>query len=673
MPRHSDCRSAGAGAYRAARWSLALATAGAVHGLGHASTTAVDLAALPIEQLLTIEVYSASKFVQTLTDAPSAVSVVTAAEIKAFGWRTLADILGSMRGLYLGNDRNYSYLGARGFLRPGDYNTRFLLLVDGNRTNDAVYDQAAIGTEFVLDVDLIERVEYVPGPGSSIYGANALFGVVNVITKSGRALNGPQVALEAGSHGTGRLRASYGVQTDDGAILVSATSYRKRGRNLYFPEFDSPGDNHGLAQRLDHDRAESLFVKGTHGPFSLSLAHSARKKGIPTASFSQVFNDPRSHTDDVLSLVDFGHRYSLAVDRELSTRVYWGAYDYDGDYVYDFPPVGINRDVARARWWGAEARLTSTRLSGHKLVFGAEYQHDYRRDQFNYDVGPHAVLLDDRRSGRRMGVYAQDEIVLGDSVLLNAGLRYDRNSSTGGTFSPRLGLIYKAREASTLKALYGTAFRAPNAYELFYEIPGAGGQRSNPALQAERVRSVELIAEQRLARDARLSASVFHNTVSGLISQTLDPAQILIFQNMERVVARGAELEFEKAWRGGMRLRTSVTLQRAHHAHTGEELVNSPRRLAKFNFTTPLLEGSLRAGLDLRHVSQRRTLAASTHGYWIANLTLSAVRLGPGLEASASIYNLFNRRYADPGGEEHAQDAIRQDGRSLRARLSYTF
>ena len=104
---------------------LALAaTAGSACATDNGSD-GTDLVQLPLEQLLNLDVYSASKFAQKVSEAPSAVSVVTAADIKSFGWRTLADILRSMRGLYVGYDRNYSYLGARGFLRPGDYNTRF--------------------------------------------------------------------------------------------------------------------------------------------------------------------------------------------------------------------------------------------------------------------------------------------------------------------------------------------------------------------------------------------------------------------------------------------------------------------------------------------------------------------------------------------------------------------
>lgn len=110
-----------------------------------------DLTALPFEQLLSIEVFSASKFAQPSSQAPALVTVITGADIGSFGWRSLGDVARSVRGLYVSYDRNYSYLGARGFLRPGDYNTRFLLLVDGNRINDAVYDQAPLGVNSRLN------------------------------------------------------------------------------------------------------------------------------------------------------------------------------------------------------------------------------------------------------------------------------------------------------------------------------------------------------------------------------------------------------------------------------------------------------------------------------------------------------------------------------------------
>lgn len=632
-----------------------------------------SLAELPIEQLLNLEVYSASRFVQKLSDAPSSVSIVTAADIKAYGWRTLADILRSMRGLHVTNDRNYSYLGARGFQRPGDYNSRFLLLIDGNRSNEAIYDQASIGTEGLIDVDTIDRVEFIAGPGSSVYGANAFFGVINIITRSARDMNGAQVSVEAGSHGMRKARASYGWRDEEGAeLLLSATSYRHDGENLYFPEFNTPATNKGIAERLDYDRYRNVLAKASAGPFSLRLALVERTKGIPTASYSQAFNDPRAKTVDRQTAVDAGYRGALLRDVELISRVYWGAYYYNGDYVYDLPPVTVNRDGSRSRWWGAEARIVNTRNQGHKFVAGVELQHNTRLRQFNYDATTQYLDIDNSNS--RQGIYVQDEITLRDDLLLNAGLRHDHHSGMGGVTNPRLGLIWKAAPATTLKALYGKAYRTPNAYEFYYEIRAEGGQKANPELQPERIRSLEFVAEHHLSTDTRLTAAVFRNQVTNLISQTLDPVDgLLVYRNLDNVTATGIELEMEKAWQHGIRLRTSASLQRIRDRATGSEPTNSAPRHLKINWSTPIVNEAWRAGVEARYMGTRKALRGEVEGGWLTNLTLAASRLAPGLEVTGTIYNLLNRNLSDPGGEEHVQAAIPQPGRQFRIKLTYAF
>ena len=125
-----------------------------------------DLTELPLEQLMQIQVptvVSASKFEQKATEAPSSVTVITSDDIKHYGYRTLADILASVPGFYVSYDRNYDFLGARG-VNLGDYNSRILLLVNGHRVNNDLNDGAYIGTAFILDVDLIDRVEIIRGP-----------------------------------------------------------------------------------------------------------------------------------------------------------------------------------------------------------------------------------------------------------------------------------------------------------------------------------------------------------------------------------------------------------------------------------------------------------------------------------------------------------------------------
>lgn len=633
-----------------------------------------DLTLLPIEQLLSLEVASASKFPQKATQAPSSVTVITAADIKDFGYRTLADILRGVRGLYVSYDRNYSYLGVRGFSRPSDYNSRVLLLVDGYRFNDNIYEQASIGTEFPIDVDLIDRVEFVPGPGSSIYGSNAFFGVINVITRRGADARGVEVAGSAGSFGTGAGRVSFGRQFDNGAdLLLSATAYRSGGQDLFYPEFIPSGAPDGMARGLDFDRYAQFLARFSHQGWTLQAIHGERTKGIPTASFGTAFNVPGTQTLDESTYLNLGYYGAVADKLDLTGRVYYGRYDYAGDYMYDIPPLTRNKDIARGEWWGAEASMLSTAFERHKLVFGADYQQDFRQQQINYDEQPFVPYLDDRRSGNRFGIYAQDEIGLRDGLLLNAGLRYDRNSSFGGIFNPRLGLIFRAQEKTFVKLLYGTAYRAPNAYELYYSVPGDGGQKANPNLRPEKIRTQELAVEHYVSDSFRITGTVFRYLVRDLINATIDPSdELLVFSNLDRVRTKGAGFEADSIWPNGARLRASYNYQVAED-EVGERLTNSPRHLAKIKLSAPLPGEWLRAGAELQYTGARRTPAGETGGFWLGNLNFTASRLARGLELSFGIYNLFDRRYADPGGTEHLQDSIAQDGRSVRLKLGYRF
>lgn len=632
-----------------------------------------DLTGLSIEELLAVEVYTASKFTQKTTEAPATVTVITAADIRDHGHRTLADILASARGLFVTYDRNYQYLGVRGFNRPGDYNSRILLMVDGYRLNDPIYDQAFIGTEFPLDVDLIERVEIVRGPGSSIYGSNAFFAVVNVITRHGGGLEGMEAAGELASFGSDKERLSFGRRYENGAeLLLSASRYYSRGQDLFFPEYNTPATNNGIASNLDGDRNHSLFGKLAYGGFTLAGAYASRTKQVPTAAFGAVFNVPEE-TTDTQGYADLDYYGKLDERWDIAGHVFYGSYTYTGVYPFGAPIV-LNKDVTEGRWGGAEVKLAG-RFERHKLVVGGEYQDNFRQEQRNFDVAPFTLYLDDKRSSQRQGVYLQDEIALMSDLLLNAGVRYDHYSTVGGTTNPRLALIWSPQEATALKLLYGTAFRAPNAFEQYYN-DGNVTSKASPSLKPERITSYGIVAEHELQHNFRLTASVYRNEIRDLINQITDPADgLLVFQNIGQVRTQGAELEAERAWSDDMRLRASYAWQITRNQVTGAELENSPRQLVKLNYSQPVWSDALHAGAELQYTGLRKTLSGATAGgYAVVNLTLQSRKLARGLEASASVYNLFDKRYADPARPEHAPiDTITQNGRNFRLKLGYRF
>jgi iron complex outermembrane receptor protein len=317
-------------------------------------------------------------------------------------------------------------------------------------------------------------------------------------------------------------------------------------------------------------------------------------------------------------------------------------------------------------------------LRGHRLVAGAEYQENRQLDQANFDIAPYELYLDDKRSSTRSGLYLQDEATLKPGLLLNAGVRYDYYTTFGSTLNPRLALIWSPRSATTIKGLYGTAFRAPNSYELYYEVDP---QKANPDLEPEEVTSYEVVIEHYYRSDLRLTASAYYNRIDQLIDQVLDPADdMLVFVNQGAARAHGLEFEVERLWRQGKRLRASYAWQQAEDAATGERLVNSPEHLAKLNFAAPLADNGWLGGLELQYTGSRKTLAGDTAGaYLLTNLTLVNDSMTKGLQLSASVYNLFNGHYADPGGAELIHDSgvtldtVSGDGRNYRLKASYRF
>ncbi|MED5618857.1 TonB-dependent receptor plug domain-containing protein [Ideonella sp. BN130291] len=623
---------------------------------------AEQLAALPLDALLDMEVTGASKFSQRMSETAASVTVITAAEMRALGYRSLADVLRSVRGLMVTNDRSYSYLGVRGFYAPGDYNTRVLLLVDGYRTNDVVYDQAYIGGEFPLDFDLVDRVEFVPGQGSAVYGANALFGVINVITRKPGGAGTDGAALSLGSAGLRELRVGDSRVLADGTALQWSASRRLvRGTEVVLPE--------GVATAGDYERRSSVYLRVLSGEVSASALHAERLKGAP-ALLDTIAGDPRTNNRDEHSMLDLSWRHALGQHDELTARWFIGHYRFEGRYAYDYPPVTVAADDVTGQWWGLEARWFSTRWQDHKLVLGSELQVATHLRQKTFDVDPAVTYLDDRRSAHRVGLFMEDQVELSPAWSFTAGARWDHNKGYRGQFSPRVALVWRPQDELVLKLIRGSAFRVPNAFEAYYQVDTVGGYKLNPALTPERVTGTELALEWRPTVHDRVSLSLFDNRARNLVVQTLDPAdELFVFQNLGSAHARGLEAEFERAWSGGARLRANLTLQTVRDSASVMPLAAyAPRRMGKLAAIVPL-GGDWSAGLEWQGVPRRGGAA----GYGVNNLTVSRALPLHGWSVSASVFDLFDRYRTDPGTDLERQPTIAQPGRTVTLRLDLVF
>jgi iron complex outermembrane receptor protein len=669
---------------------LTLCVAGAAR-----ATDSSDLTSLSLEQLLKVTVVGASKYEQKQSDVAAAVSVVTRQEIQSFGWHTLADALASLPGVYTTYDRQYSYIGVRGFGLPGDLNTRVLLTINGNRVNDPTFDQAPTGPEFPVDMDMIERIEYIPGPGAAVYGQNATLGVINVVTRTGAdlgssGLGGAELSatyeepqtLTAG-------RASVGHVFDNGLnVLVSGTDLYSRGENRFY-NFGASGIS-GVAVGMDGERNQQFLVSAALGPWTLEQVYGDHLKYDPTGAYLSDPLVPGQFQSDRHAMTQLRFEDSFAGDTlQFSGRAFESTEDYRSLFSFSGVPTYAPSD---STWRGGELRLLVLGLSGHKLMVGLEGQDSPRENEAVLNLlGPTATYVLDL-SGYRVGVYIQDEWRLAPRLTATLGLREDQNSTTGWRSSPRAGLIWQTTPQTTLKALYGNAYRPPNVFERDYS--DGQTQVSNFSLKGETIDTLELVADQRIGRDLTVRASLYQWTLKDLITLGIDPVTGLSqFQTGPTAQARGVELSGDRTWESGARLRGSLSIQEASYLHGGD-LLNSPKRLGKLELSAPLpffnstgadatganspranpIWANLRAGYEMRYDSRRLTdNGTELGGYVVSNLILSTDTLVRGLKVFLGFYNLFDKRYAQPAAVINWQNSFEQDGRSVQIKLSYGF
>jgi iron complex outermembrane receptor protein len=646
--------------------ALAAATLAALAGAPARADAERPLEDLSLEELMDVEVSGASRFEQPETQAPASVSVVTAEEIRRLGWRTMAEVLRSVRGFYVTSDYTYAGLGVRGFGALADYNGRILLLVDGHRINEPVYDSTPLGNDGVLDLDLVERIEIVRGSSSSLYGSNAFFGVVNVITRRAASAHTGSLRIAAASARSYSGGAVWSGPIDGVQLLAGVSGLASAGR----PELRYPGPGGTTVRDLDAERGARGFLGGVWdggelGTFELAALASTRHKQIPTDMWLMDLGAPGNATRERRFFVDGSWTRAFG-PAELRARAYLDAYAYDSTTTYG----GVqNRDFGEAAWAGAEA-LVVARAGRHVLTLGGELRDLLRRSQRNHDVDPYYQYLDVNDPAWVVGVFAQDELRLGP-VRVNAGVRHDRTSDVGSATSPRAAVIWQVRPSTTLKVLYGRAYRAPNAYEAHFD---SESYRANPGLRSERIDSFEGIVEQQLGGRVRLLLNAYHYEVRDLVTEVVDADEMLTFANVGEVRASGVEAELELRLSPEVRGRFSYALQRAEDAGTGETLFNSPAHLAKGNVVFPLWPRPLLGALEAQLTSPRRTWAGAwTDTAVLVNASVLAPDLLPGLDLGARLTNVLADRSWDPAPPDYGSPAIRQDGLGFRVSARYRF
>lgn len=621
-----------------------------------------------LEKMLRTQINTASKYAQYFMNIPASVTMITAEDIERFGFRTIDEMMASVPGFYTRYDRDYAFLGTRGLGRPADYNNRILLMLNGNTINDGVYGSAPGGTDYQLDLRIIDRIEIIRGPGSALYGTGAVFAVINIITKRGVDVDGLLVSGEIGSYGRKNAAVIFGKKFKNGLdCLFSGQITDVLGQDLYFPEYDTPETNNGVSRGLDWDKNHGLCGTVEFGDFLVQGALVSRRKGVPTAYYEIHFNDDRAESYDTEGLLEFQYGHDYGIDKNLTVRAYYNKYYDEGRYPYDT----LSIDFADSRWYGSEIRFRWDTDVNNRVIIGGEYQRQFRARYKYYD--DQSVFVEGEWPYSIYSLYVQDEYQLKKNLSITAGVRRDQYSDIGGRTSPRFGVVYHPFAASAVKLLYGEAFRKPSIYEIYVEDPDSG-IKPNLNLKSEEIRTLELSWEQGLKKNLFGFASVYSYRMKNLIDWVLDPIdEHTQAQNIGRIRAWGIELGLQAQLGGEARGHLSYSWQDAKNQDSGSRLTNSPVHLLKGGLILPVLKYFYASALFQYESARLTVYGTRTEPFFLTHLTLTSLRLADHFSLSLQVRNLFDTHYSHPGGPEHIQPALRQNGREVSLRLDFVF
>ncbi|MBC8069232.1 MAG: TonB-dependent receptor [Deltaproteobacteria bacterium] len=482
---------------------------------------------------------TAAKRLEPVSAAPATVFTITGEEIRLHGLRTVEEAL-----QYLGNgitvQQPYHGVGARGLTIDGDEGAHFLVLVNGHRTNGVWGGAVFLDRSLGVPIETIERIEISLGPGSVLYGGNAMFGVVNVVTQK----PGDDEGLHVVANGSvappvgqdGRMRAignGYAMGRDargaiawrvpfqklsrGGGFSVHAEAYDGADPSMHFgtqpatydpgPLVERPGTWGGVARRSARGYGGMMSLQ--LGRFEVDLILSHRRQRDPF-EYDADFANPGNVVRETKLHLDVRHTIDLGTRVQLRSRAFADGSFWDGAWIYSDASywcpgltsacrqgqqnfegrLGVDEQVS-VDWLhdGSLVTLAGATAQGTVLTDVLSVREIATGRPTNYD------LLDARRAAAAGAVYLEQSWRPVERVVLDAGARFDIDQTFGWHISPRAALTVLPWKLANLKLLYAEAFRAPGLGELLYEDPLYYVRAAH--LKPEVTRSVELTGEQR--------------------------------------------------------------------------------------------------------------------------------------------------------------------------------
>ena len=579
---------------------------------------------------------------QTQQQAAASVSIVNSNDIQLFNYRSLADVLHGQRSFYLDTDGLNWFAGVRGFQRPSEWNSRILVLNDGVPTNEQVYGESHLDQDFVLPMEAVKQVEIIRGPGSSLYGSGAVFGVLNVVSKSGEDINGIEGKIEGGSESTAHLNVLFGKKFDNGFdVMGDFAGFSSQGNNdIIYDDVPDNAHDYGHIRNANYEGVYSGFLKIRKGDLTFEADTASRKKDDSAATgLSSWYNPGDMYERRTNANITLDHTFDDGGN--LVARFYYGRYHYQQTWPYDLTEAatpftyfsaGEDDWIGEQIHYGWQLNKQLHLLAGVDAVQSLDtLQHDS-----NTLIGP---VLDIPASYNSVAGFVEDEYKPTNWLSVTTGVRIDQVQRVGTSVSPRLAAIVTPDKCDAFKALYGRAFRDPNLYELLYTSPPPNGLIGNAALKPEVVDTYELIWERQYGQGWQSSLNGYLWKMSDSMENFVYPNGSLQTRNSTTIWAHGIEAEIDRRWGEGASWRTYTSYSRADEEGNG--LTHSPSWIVGSSVAMPVAKNCLLSFEPQFVGGMKSDLGVYTHPTFITNIVFTARNLYDGWTFQAGAYNLF--------------------------------
>ncbi|MCX8069385.1 MAG: TonB-dependent receptor [Thermodesulfovibrionales bacterium] len=600
-------------------------------------------------------VITATKTEVEVEDVPASVEIITKKDIEAKGALRLSEILDIATGIYQYGymAREKSQVSIRG-LKP----SQTLILIDGKRLSGELTSAYEIDR---ITMDNVERIEIVRGPVSSLYGSDALGGVINIITKTPEKFSlkiNPQYGIYSGKKGENK---SINATIDSGKIgdwgFILSGSILKRNP-IYTPDkstIQGDAEHKSLSLRVTYD-----LTKNTR--LSLDTSYLKEDSEERTVSRNIVFRDMDSNNRYNASLGLF-HK---SPDLEYLIRGYISVYDKDYENRRAENNSLANFAEAKRTIPVFEARISKELLKNHLFTLGAEYrQESFKGTRIKTGSGTYRVTREGiNQDGSKAKIdywamYLQDEWQVTDKLLVIPAIRYDDSNKFESDISPKIGVTYKFLPNLRLKLNYGHGFKSPTVNDLYIEWRHAPVRyliSGNPNLRSESSNSYEGAIE---AEHGIFTGRIayFINDVKDLIDSqqvtcpTGTPAgwTCYTYTNRSKAKINGAEIEGGFKVTDDLSLRLSYSYLDAKDKVTGERLTHrfKNKLIAKASYDSKALGLRINGCADyVGGLLLQQANPKIQKDYTIVSVNL-AKDLMKNLELYAGIDNLFNKKDND--------------------------